>query len=164
MVWYTNMLTTLLFDFSRVLAIPKSSQKESVSQTYHQDATAGKAFSEFLTINSELVEFVAEHPEYPAHIYSASSLQMLEEVKGFLIPPFKSMISASHENLPKDDPASYKEVAFRLGVEPSEIVFIDDSPSVVTASASAGITTLLYRSNEDLFQKLTVVLPIRTDK
>jgi FMN phosphatase YigB (HAD superfamily) len=137
------MLTTLLFDFSRVLAFPKTSgDAETVSQAYHNPHHATDAFSAFLNLNNELIEFVRSHQEYPAHIFSASSLQMLEEVRGFLIPPFQSMISASHENLPKRSPESYKEVAFRLGVKPSEMLFIDDSPDVVQAAQAAGVTAI----------------------
>ncbi len=54
----------------------------------------------------------------------------------------------------KPDPRAYRELELRLGVEPGEITFLDDSPANVEAAAAAGWQAELCRSTQDLARVL----------
>jgi len=65
---------------------------------------------------------------------------------------FDEVLSAANLDGPgKPDPLIYETVAERLGVEPAEMIVIEDSENGIKAAAASGATTLAYagRGTED---------------
>ena len=74
-----------------------------------------------------------------------------------LFPPgavLDPMFWSAELHATKSDPASYAAVLARLGVEPSAILFIDDSAANVTMARSLGWDALVFTGNEALAPQL----------
>ena len=54
----------------------------------------------------------------------------------------------------KAEPAAYAAVLARLGVEPSAIFFIDDTPANVTMARSLGWDAVVFTANDPLIAEL----------
>lgn len=65
----------------------------------------------------------------------------------------------SHEvGLKKPDPAIYELAASRLGVEPGETVFLDDTPACVDGARSAGWHAVLHEETERSIAAIEAVI------
>lgn len=62
---------------------------------------------------------------------------------------FDISLNSDEANSQKPDPAYYKTLINRLGVNPSEILFIDDREENTKAAEQLGIKTILYSSKND---------------
>ncbi len=67
---------------------------------------------------------------------------------------FDVMVISAEEHLMKPDPAIYRLVLERLGVQPEEAVFVDDREENVQAARALGIYGIQYRSREQVFAEL----------
>lgn len=72
-----------------------------------------------------------------------------EAFRGFGERWFTHRLGAS-----KPDPAAYRALEGKLGVEPGRIAFLDDKPENVAAAAAAGWQAVLCRSTADLARVL----------
>jgi putative hydrolase of the HAD superfamily len=54
----------------------------------------------------------------------------------------------------KRDPTLFSDVAADLGLEPAEILFIDDNPGNVARAESMGLQAIRYRDREGFLQAL----------
>lgn len=57
---------------------------------------------------------------------------------------FSDVVDSSEVGLRKPDPAVYRLAAERLGVEPHEVVFVDDLPENVAGAEAVGMTGVLF--------------------
>jgi HAD superfamily hydrolase (TIGR01509 family) len=65
----------------------------------------------------------------------------------------------SHEvALKKPDPAIYALAASRLGVEPGEVVFLDDTPACVDGARAAGWHAVLHEETERSIAEIESVI------
>lgn len=67
-----------------------------------------------------------------------------------LLRRFESILVSGAEGLAKPDPAIFRLLLNRHGLEPAGCVFVDDSPANVSAAAALGITALLFRDADRL--------------
>lgn len=127
----------LLFDFAGVIL-----------QGVQPDGT--------VLINRELLTMLKPlKEEYDLCIYT-SSFDLLHntQVHSALSSLFKRIFFAKQLNWPKSEPESYVKLAQDLGVKPSEMFFVDDSPFNITAAQQAGVSAVLFQSNYDLTEQL----------
>lgn len=74
---------------------------------------------------------------------------------------FYALVVSGIDGVIKPDPASFALVCARLGVEPADAVFIDDSIVNVTAANAFGMTALLFTGAEHLREDLAALgLPV----
>lgn len=73
-----------------------------------------------------------------------------DDLEGF----FDELVISSHVGIVKPDPAIYELALEKLGVKPSEALFIDDSPRNVAAAQALGMEGLLFVRAEQLRQDL----------
>lgn len=68
------------------------------------------------------------------------------------VPPqtFKGCFISSRMGMLKPDIRIYRKVVADIGLDPSQLLFIDDSMSNVEAAASVGIHSVFYKIGEDL--------------
>jgi 2-haloacid dehalogenase len=67
-----------------------------------------------------------------------------------ILARFSDIVVSGEEGIVKPDPAIYALACRRAGVEPSDAIFIDDSPPNAVAATDAGLTGLTFTSAEQL--------------
>ncbi len=131
------MITTILSDFSYVLATPQEENWE---------------------INQKLLDYYFElkSKQITVAIYSASEVVSQIDIKNKLgtIRTF----SSKELNLSKTDPESYRKITKTLGKKPEEVVFVDDRLANIEAAREAGLQIVYHTSTEDTIKKLQALV------
>ena len=110
-----------------------------------------KGVNDYFEVNEDLLEMLrrvqggSEPDDAAMHVLTASSPELLEAFREQLQPPFRELITASEHGLSKSDPESYRTLAEQFGVDPSKILFVDDSKSRLDAAEAAGVSTFHYQ-------------------
>jgi putative hydrolase of the HAD superfamily len=82
-----------------------------------------------------------------------------EEQRRFGFEDLVDTVIYSHEvGLAKPDPAIYALTCERLGVSPSEVVFLDDNAASVEAAKGCGWQAILHRNTADSIRAITGIL------
>lgn len=71
---------------------------------------------------------------------------------------FDAVLLSGETGLAKPDPRAFKLLAERLGVQPSELVFIDDRASSMEGVEALGITPILFTNLPDLRGRLAEIM------
>ena len=109
------------------------------------------------TLNQELADYFASlRRRYGTAILSNSFVGARErERKAHRLDELCDVIVYSHEEgMEKPDPAFYRLVAERLGVQPHEAVFLDDTQACVEGARRVGMTGVLFVSNDQAIAEL----------
>ncbi len=102
------------------------------------------------TGNTELIGYARRlRPRYRTGILSNSFVGARErEQAAYGFEDLVDEIVYSHEcGMSKPDPASYALACERLGVSPTQVVFLDDYEPYVAGARLAGMQAVLYRDN-----------------
>lgn len=75
-----------------------------------------------------------------------------------LADAFDEIVISAEVGLAKPDQAIYRKVLDRWGVQPGEMVFIDDFPMNVSAAGQMGIRAITFRMPEQALRELRAVL------
>jgi putative hydrolase of the HAD superfamily len=67
---------------------------------------------------------------------------------------FETIISSGEYGIIKPDPGIYQIVVGKLGLNPSEITFFDDSENLLPPALRLGMKTILFRGQENLTKQL----------
>ena len=100
--------------------------------------------------NSELIAYFRSlRPRYQTALLSNSFVgAQREEQQRFHFDELTDLIIYSHEvGMAKPDPRIFQLTCQRLGVQPAEMVFLDDSPTHVAAARELGIHAILFQDN-----------------
>lgn len=73
---------------------------------------------------------------------------------------FEVFINSAEENLEKPNPDIYQLVCKKLGVEPSECVFIDDLPENVEGARKTGMEGIVWEDYVSLRTQLSLLLGV----
>jgi epoxide hydrolase-like predicted phosphatase len=98
------------------------------------------------TINEAVLDLIRKlHGRYKLAILSNSPPDLTRwladwEMRGL----FEVVFCSGDEGMIKPDPAAFKLTLERLGVEPGEAVFIDDTPEHVEAARKLGIQGIIF--------------------
>ncbi len=112
-------------------------------------------------LDTELVEFARGlRPAYLTGIISNSADgARREEQARYGFEQLVDDIVYSHEvGVAKPDPRIYELACARLGVEPAELVFLDDVQHCVDGAAAIGIHALVHRSTPKSIEAITALL------
>lgn len=155
------MITTLLFDFSRVLLLPKDITYKGELNALHRDLSSQPAYSftENFELNQPLFDLLKQlknHQEL--YIFTSGNIQNALEVKVALEPLFKQVFSAMDIGHNKKDPQAYTKILTLISKNPEEVLFIDDSPENVGAARQAKLNAIQYISFEQLTKDLQKLL------
>ena len=110
--------------------------------------------------NDELLNFILEKRDQ----YKTAMLSNVSAVIWNYYTPeqmekyFDKVVLSYQEAIAKPDPRIYQLVCKRLGVEPSECVFVDDNEVNVDAANKTGMHGIVFTSNSDYFAKLEEIL------
>ncbi len=147
------MINTLLFDFSWVLAFPYSANIGS-SKAYQKSKAENQPWQNYLVINQELIDFIKQNQsKYKNYIFSASSQDLLNEIKQNLIPPFLDVFSSKELNFYKHRPEGYKQISSMIKTKPNQILFVDDNEANIQAANQAGLKTIHFLNTADFIKK-----------
>ncbi len=108
-------------------------------------------------INRDLVRFIeALRPRYKTGLLSNFVYEWLEDILAThdLYRLFDTTIISSRVKMVKPDPKIYELACSKLGVLPSESVFIDDRQGHVDAAIRCGLRGLLYKDVPSLVAEL----------
>ncbi len=153
------MIKTILSDFARVILFPKDTVYEGGLNPLHsklQQEHSPYVFLDYFYFNEELLDFyMVLKPQYELAIVTETvAIQQILEVRARMREIFDNVFTTNDIGLPKSDFRTYLHVAKKLGKDPDEIVFIDDRVVNIVAAQNAGLQTIQYRSNEQLFGQL----------
>jgi HAD superfamily hydrolase (TIGR01509 family) len=156
------MITTLLFDFSRVLIHPKDKEYLGGMNELHHDLNAKNMpyeFSDYFVLNQELLDFLKTIKDrFSIVMFTKETLQNRPEVKIKTDVVFEKTFSAKELGIEKTDPHSYLFVCKELNAQPREVLFIDDTVKNIEAAEKAGLDTMHYVSNDLVINKLKGLL------
>ena len=79
-----------------------------------------------------------------------NKLRVLRVANGPVLELFEEVFTSSVLGLRKPDPEAYLAVSARMGVEPAEVHFFDDSPVNVDAARDVGMAATLVGSIDDV--------------
>jgi len=133
-------MKNIVFDFHGVIYNPRKREVDS----------------EVLKIIKNLYE-----KEYTLHIFTNSSKHSLENAdkqKEFL----KYFDTITHQPM-KPQPESFEELFEKVEGEPSEMILIDDSSSVLREAREYNMITIEYSGSSELKNKLAEILNILLD-
>ncbi|MGB6065934.1 MAG: HAD family phosphatase [Desulfomonilaceae bacterium] len=82
--------------------------------------------------------------------------QWLDELdrRNHFFREFDEVFNSYHLGIGKKNPLVFVKVAERLGIEPSEILFIDDNEGNVERARSVGFRTILFRDRDSFMQEI----------
>jgi putative hydrolase of the HAD superfamily len=85
--------------------------------------------------------------------------QWLDELddRDHFFAEFNVVFNSYHLGRGKKDSQVFDEVAERLGVLPSEILFIDDNDGHIERAKSRGLQTILFRDKDSFIQEIDMV-------
>jgi putative hydrolase of the HAD superfamily len=113
------------------------------------DAFMRDLWDEYLgTLNAELAAYFASlRPRYKTAIISNSFVGARQkEQERYGLGDLCDLVIYSHEvGIQKPDGRIYEMTCERLGIEPSEMVFLDDVEAAVDAARELGIHAILFR-------------------
>ena len=129
------MITTLIFDFSRVLIFSKdrsfSGSLNKILKTIQQSTKKITVLDHYV-LNTDLLEYADSLKlDYNLYIFTLGRLHEPKEIKKHIDPIFKKIFNAIDLNFSKEDPESYKSIANMIGEKPESIIFIDDDQDEV---------------------------------
>ncbi len=97
---------------------------------------------------------------YGLYVLSNMPVEYWEHIRRFgVFGLFDGVCISSLEKMLKPDPAFYRLLLDRYGLEPRETLFVDDKPANVAAAESLGIKGYLFRDAESDVQRLDAMLP-----
>ncbi len=115
----------------------------------HVDAFMADLWAEYLgTLNTELAAYFAGlRPRYTTGILSNSFVGAREKEQARFGDLCDTIIYSHEEGMQKPEPRFYALACERLGVQPAEIVFLDDVEVCVAAARAFGMRAILFRDN-----------------
>lgn len=151
------MIKALITDFSRVLLFPKDKSYSGSLNGLHRDLStqANYKLLDSFELNTELLEYYKSLAEkLDLYVFTSESIQDSPELQPFIKPIFKEIFSAMKMGVAKKDENAYRKLIATVNLDPSEMVYIDDSEVNIEAANKAGLQTILFKDNESLKTEL----------
>ncbi|NJD57862.1 MAG: HAD family phosphatase [Anaerolineae bacterium] len=134
---------------------------ESVREALHLTREAMPAFLEKYwsadDVNWELLKFIRElHPHYKVGVLSNAwdNLRQTMHERWGIDGLFDQLIISAEVKMIKPDPGIFHLAVKRLGVQPSETVFIDDMLENIEAARKEGLCAILHRDTNNTITAL----------
>lgn len=102
-------------------------------------------------LDEELVAYIRSlQPRYQTAILSNATDNPHNALTEAIADTFDLIVWSADEKVMKPDMSIYRRTLARLGREPAEAVFVDDSAANVAAAREVGMHTVHYRAGMDL--------------
>jgi HAD superfamily hydrolase (TIGR01509 family) len=145
------MIKAIVSDFSRTLLFPKDENYQGSLNELYKSVKEKPGFSFFdnFVWNKQLASFYEKQLDnkIDLYIFTTETIQEDPAVLPFTQSIFKDVLNVKAlGGTPKDDPETYKQLAKKIGVNPEEIAFVDDSDVNISAAKQAGLNTITYKN------------------
>lgn len=150
------MIKALVTDFSRVLLFPfDETYAGGLNSLNNQllETEPDYDFWKHFTLNEELLKYY-DTLDLPSYIFTSENIQEHPSVETRLSRVFRRIFSAKRLDVSKTDEKAYRTIANELGIEPSEIVYVDDNKNNIDAAKKAGCLTIHFESNNDVIGRI----------
>lgn len=151
------MQRTIIFDFSRVLLFPKDKTYTGSLNEKHRALSQKPDYHllDHFSLNDELLKCLSNlKSKYHLFIFTSETIQDDLSLQPFLSPLFEVIFSASKLGIDKKDSLSYKTLAEKIGLEPKDILYVDDTLDNIHAAQKAGVNCIHYENNPQLLAEL----------
>jgi len=155
------MIKVIVSDFSRVLLFPKDKTYQGGLNSLHRKLSEKANYNPFnyFELNQELLGlYKSLKDKYPIYIFTTDAIQDAPEFQPYLKPIFKDVLSAKKMNTDKKLAEAYNLITDHIGVNPDQILYIDDTIENIQAAKQAGLNTFLYANNEELLKQVREAL------
>ena len=141
------------WDEAVALLVKDHPRHESAIRAFHErwHETVSGVFEDNVAVLQRLRE--AGVPNYCITNFSGPKFRLAQQRFPFLAG-FDGAVVSGDERLLKPDPAIYRLLLHRYGLEAADCVFIDDSRANVDAARSVGMQAIHYREGMDLSAEL----------
>ncbi|MBI2011182.1 HAD-IA family hydrolase [Candidatus Daviesbacteria bacterium] len=153
------MIKTILFDFSRVILLPKDENYLGGLNDLHKKLKSALGYSliDYLYLNEPLLKKLKNFKDkFNLCIFTTGTIQNEKPLREILDKIFLDIFTVSNIG-PKTDPNSYLKIAGIINAPPEEILFIDDQLKNTKAAKEAGLQTIHFQSNDQLFKDLDLL-------
>lgn len=148
-------ISALVIDFSRVLIFANADVASLNKHHAELEAHLGYRVLEHFQLNTELLEYLRKlSKQVPIYLFSDGKLHTLPDIAPSLTGIFRTTYTAEEVGYKKNQPEAYLELAYRIGLTPPQLLFIDDNPSNIAAAASAGFQVIQYIDNDQIIGRL----------
>lgn len=156
------MINTILSDFSRVILFPKDTLYGGTLNGLHTELLQKNPeynIFDYFVINEELLNYYNSlKPKYSVNVFTTGEIQNASQIKGLIEPNFDKILTAKDYGLSKFSPETFKFIAEKLGKNPEEILYIDDTEKNLIAAKEAGFNIFLYQDNKKTIEHLSSML------
>ncbi len=155
------MIKALISDFSRVILFPKDESYVSGLNSLHKELSKQSQYNilDHFKLNMELLDFYqALKAKVRFFIFTSETIQDASEFQPYLQPIFEKVFSAGKMGVSKQDAETYTKLAVEIGLQPHEILFVDDISSNVKAAKQAGMQTVQFENNKKVVDKISVLI------
>ncbi len=155
------MLKAFVSDFSRVLLSPKDDNYTEGLNTLHKKLSASGDYNfwSYFRLKQDLLAFYKTIGKYvDVYLFTTEYIQEHPALEPELAGVFKKIFSGAHLALKKTDVQSYKVIASLIGLNPREILYMDDKQANLDPAKEAGLMVIRYESNTQALKDLTAIL------
>ncbi len=110
-------------------------------------------------LNTELLEFLDTIKGH-IHLFVFTNMDLThnQDIVDLLKNTFEEVYSTSDFGMTKENPEAFTKLLDVLGVEPSKTLFVDDTEMNIIAAQRAGLQTIKFVGNEDLYKQFANVM------
>lgn len=152
-----GVVNTLLFDFSRTLIFPKDRAYKGKLNELYKSIILNKNYKFFdhFILNNDLINYLKPFKnKFLLAIFTTDIIQNDPAVRPVLDENFSYVFVANDLKVSKKDPKAYHLIAKTLGRKTSDIIYVDDTVEKLQAAKGAGMKTVQFISNKQLFKEL----------
>jgi HAD superfamily hydrolase (TIGR01549 family) len=156
------MIKALVSDFSRVLLLPKDTSYLGGLNALHKILSGNDDYNleSHFELNQELLDFYKTlgDKKINLYIFTTGSIQEHSLLESKIKNVFKQVFRSVNLGFEKTDILAYKTISRKIGVNPEEILYIDDNHRNVNTAKEAGMKTIKYESNEQAIKEIRELL------
>lgn len=147
------MIKIILSDLARVMLYPKDKNYTGELNYLHKQLVKEKdySFGDHFFLDEEIFIFYEGlKDDYKLYMFTSGIIQDVEEITDRLQGLFEVIFSAEKMGMTKRDKEAYEKIIKEIGVEPDEILFIDDSITYINPAKEAGMKTYHFKELDEL--------------
>ncbi len=113
-----------------------------------------KVMSEQTQYNDQLIEYAKSLPVKKAYLSNIGEESVRHMGRHIDLDVFDAQVKSSEIGFIKPSPQAYTIAADKLGVEPHECIFIDDSPANVSGAEAVGMYGIVFKGNQQVMREV----------
>jgi FMN phosphatase YigB (HAD superfamily) len=149
------MIKVIVSDLSNTILFAKDSSTQNSGTQTESGTKHGLFFWSHYDLNHEYLDILKLYKDRcRLYLFTSGELHRTFELKSALSSIFVHMFNTEDIGFPKSSSKSYSKLAKIIGVEPFEVLLIDDNKTFINAAVLAGFQTLIFDNNQNVGQEL----------